>query len=321
MTTLSFAAPVQHLIQRVEERMAQQAEGYNDQLYQALTQLMRAGGKRVRPTVSLLVGGMLDVDTEHTITVAAAVEMLHTATLVHDDLIDGATTRRGKATLNTQWNSSATILAGDFLFSRAASLGAEVNNIQVMQHFARALSTIVNGEINQIFSRNHIASREEYYERIYAKTASMFELAARAPGYLSEVNEQRGEALMAYGYGIGVAFQLVDDALDFSSDAETMGKPVASDLRIGLMTMPSLCYQDEHPDDDRLQRLQNAETMGDAEMDALVEDIRSSGAVDYTLEAADGHIQDAIDALQGLPDGPERQALIELAEYVVERKH
>lgn len=321
MSTLSFAAPVQHLISQVEARMAKQAEGYNEQLYQVLTQLMGAGGKRVRPTVSLLVGGMLNVDTESTITVAAAVEMLHTATLVHDDLIDGATTRRGTATLNTQWNSSATILAGDFLFSRAASLGAEVNNIQVMQHFARALSIIVNGEINQIFSRNQVASREDYYERIYAKTASMFELAARAPGYLADVGEDTGEALMAYGYGIGVAFQLVDDALDFSSDAETMGKPVASDLRMGLMTLPSLYYQEHNPDDERLQRLQNVSRLEDAEMDALIEAIRAGGAVESTLEAADSHIQDAIDALQNLPDGPERQALIELAEYVVEREH
>ena len=321
MSSLSFAAPVESLIARVEERMAQQAEGYNAHLYEALTQLMQAGGKRVRPTVSLLVGGMLDVETEKAVTVAAAVEMLHTATLVHDDLIDGATTRRGKATLNTQWNSSATILAGDFLFSRAASLGAEVNNIQVMQHFSRALSTIVNGEINQIFSRNQIANRDDYYERIYAKTASMFELAARAPGYLVDVSDEIGDALVAYGYGIGVAFQLVDDALDFSSDAATMGKPVASDLRIGLMTLPSLYYQEQHAGDDRLQRLQHGEHIADNEMNTLIEDIRNGRGVDYTLETAEGHIQDAIDALQGLPDGPERQALVELAEYVVERKH
>ena len=321
MTVLNFAAPVQPLIAEVEERMRAQSDGYHPELYEALNQLLTAGGKRVRPTVTLLVGGMLGVDAERAITLAAAVELLHTATLVHDDLIDGAMLRRGTPTLNAQWNSAATILAGDFLFSRAASLAAEVDSIQVMQHFARALSIIVNGEIGQIFARHSISSRQSYYERIYAKTASMFELAARAPGYLADVDKKIGKALHAYGYAIGMAFQLVDDALDFSSDAETMGKPVASDLRLGLVTLPALYYMEHSPDDERVELLQRGDELPDEEVDVLVEDIRLSGGVQATMDEAETHIQDALECLQAMPEGEERQALAELAEYVVARLH
>lgn len=321
MTVLSFAAPVQPLIAEVEERMRSQSDGYHPELYAALNQLLTAGGKRVRPTVTLLVGGMLGVDQDRAITLAAAVELLHTATLVHDDLIDGSLLRRGTPTLNAQWNSAATILAGDFLFSRAASLAAEVDSIPVMKHFSRALSIIVNGEIGQIFSRHTISTRAEYYERIYAKTSSMFELAACAPGYLAKVDDEMGKALNAYGYAIGMAFQLVDDALDFSSDAETMGKPVASDLRLGLVTLPALYYMEHSPQDDRVKQLQRGDELSEDEIDALVDDIRQSGGVQATMDEADAHIQNALQCVQAMPEGEERLALVELADYVVERLH
>jgi geranylgeranyl pyrophosphate synthase len=321
MTMLEFHTQVQAQLPEVEERMRRVADGYHPELGHALEQLLSSGGKRVRPTVTLLVAGMLDAPHQHAVTVAAAVEMLHTATLVHDDLIDGATLRRGEPTLNALWNSAATILAGDFLFSQAAWLGSQAESVEVMQMFAKTLSIIVNGEVNQIFTRNTFPTREEYNQRIYAKTASMFELAAKAPAHLAGVFSKYGHVLNEYGYSIGMAFQVVDDVLDFSSDEGTLGKPVASDLRHGLVTLPTLLYLDLKPGDERVKALLDGKTIADGDMDALIAEIRSSGAVAQAHDEAHNYVQRAHTALAQLPAGSERDGLADLAEYVVERLH
>jgi geranylgeranyl pyrophosphate synthase len=317
--SVDFHTQVQALLPEVEERMRALADGYQPELGQALQQLLNAGGKRVRPTVALLVSGMLGVEHNLSITLAAAVEVLHTATLVHDDLIDGATLRRGTPTLNAKWNSASTILAGDFLFSQAAWLGAQVESVDVMQMFAKTLSIIVDGEIKQIFTRGTFPTRAEYNQRIYAKTASMFELAAKSPTYLVNKVKQYGETLRSYGFGIGMAFQMVDDILDFSSDPETLGKPVASDLRLGLVTLPTLLYAETKPNDSRLAKLRQGEDLDEPSMDALLADIRDSGAVQRAHEEAETYVQNALVALDKLPACPERYALAHLAEYVVQR--
>jgi len=321
MTMLDFHAHVQAQLPEVEERMRRVADGYHPELAYTLEQLLNSGGKRVRPTVTLLVAGMLNAPHKHAVTVAAAVEMLHTATLVHDDLIDGATLRRGEPTLNAVWNSAATILAGDFLFSQAAWLGSQAESVEVMQMFAKTLSIIVNGEVNQIFTRNTFPTREEYNQRIYAKTASMFELAAKAPAHLAGVYTQYGELLNTYGNSIGMAFQVVDDVLDFSSDESTLGKPAASDLRHGLFTLPTLYYLEGQPEDDRVKVLLEGDTLEEARMGELIEDIRRSGAVQQAHEEAHRYVRLAHDALQSLPACAERDALGDLAEYVVQRLH
>ncbi|MEX1143286.1 MAG: polyprenyl synthetase family protein [Anaerolineales bacterium] len=321
MITLAFQSPVQELLIEVEARMRAQAEGYHPILKDALDQLLDSGGKRVRPTVVLLASNLLEVERQLSIDLAAAIEMLHTATLVHDDLIDGSQMRRGRPTLNATWNTSATILTGDFLFSQAAWLGAQVGSAEVMRMFAKTLSTIVNGEIKQIFERNSLTDRQAYMQRIYAKTASMFELASRAAVVLVGKKREYGEPLRAYGYGIGMAFQMVDDILDFSSDAERLGKPAASDLRLGLITLPPLYYLEDNPGDRRLQELQKGNKLPEEELAELVADIRASGAIREAKQEARQLADDAIAALESLPDKPERAALAELAEYVVERLH
>jgi geranylgeranyl pyrophosphate synthase len=321
MTVLTFQSQVQSLLPAVEERMREQSAGYHPILKEALDQLLDSGGKRVRPTVVLLASSMLGVERELSIDLAAAVELLHTATLVHDDLIDGSPLRRGKPTINATLSTSATILTGDFLFSQAAWLGAQVGSTEVMRMFASTLSTIVNGEIVQIFERNALTDREAYIQRIYAKTASMFELSARAPAFLVGKKNEYGEPLRAYGYGIGMAFQMVDDILDFSSDAASMGKPVASDLRLGLITLPSLYFLEANPDDARLAKLQSGSQIPEADMEALIDEIRASDAMASAHDEANRHISDAQAALLSLPAGAERDALAELADYVVERLH
>ena len=319
MTTVEFATPVQALLPRVEERMRNTANGYNAEVHIALEHLLKAGGKRVRPTVALLVGSMLKVDEQRAVTLAAAVELLHTATLVHDDFIDGAMLRRGNATLNAQWNPAATVLAGDFLFSQAAWLAAETDSVDAMKMFAKTLSTIVNGEIGQVFALNGPTTRDEYYERIYAKTASMFELAARAPAYLSSGNDEFATALLTYGYEIGIAFQLIDDILDFSGDENTVGKPVAHDLQQGLMTLPTIYYYEDHPQDEDIQQILAGESLEESRALALAEAIRSSNGIRRVQDDAETHKSAALIALNELPPSVEKQALNDLADYVLAR--
>jgi geranylgeranyl pyrophosphate synthase len=299
--------------------MREQSNGYPPDLQMALDHLLDSGGKRVRPTISLLVGNMIGVATEKLVTVAAAVELLHTATLVHDDVIDGALLRRGNPTLNSRWSPGATILTGDFIFARAAKLAAESGSIELMKMFARTLSVIVSGEITQLFLSKGLASREDYENRIYAKTASLFEMAAVAPVYLIDFDEKLKTAMKAFGYQIGMAFQIVDDILDFTSDQSELGKPVANDLRQGLVTLPALIYFENHPDDEDMQILL-ANGANDADrIERLVDAIRDSGAIEEALAEAGEYIQRGLSALKEMPESKERRALEEMASFVVAR--
>ncbi|NPA93174.1 MAG: polyprenyl synthetase family protein, partial [Chloroflexi bacterium] len=284
MTTVSFLDPVQESLQAVEALMRQQAAEHHHDLDAALQHLLSAGGKRLRPALALLVGEMLGADSERLTTLAAAIELLHTATLVHDDLIDGALLRRGIPTLNAAWSPAATVLTGDFMFARAARLAALAGSLEVMQLFAETLAIIVDGEITQLFDGPGLADREAYYQRIFAKTASMFVLATEAAALLSGADEGQVEALRGYGHDLGIAYQIVDDILDFTGDQAKLGKPVGSDLRHGLITMPTLCYLEAHPDDADLQAVIEGEHVPSEQMDALIGRIRNSEAI---AQAAD----------------------------------
>ena len=300
--------------------MREQANGYNPDLAAAIEHLLDSGGKRIRPTICLLVAEMLGTDRERSITLAAAAEMLHTATLVHDDLIDGSLMRRGMPTLNANWSPSATILTGDFIFARAAKLAAETESIQLMDQFAQTLSIIVAGEVSQLFKSKWFASREDYFERIYAKTASMFELAAAGPAYLSEINDDMRNQLRRFGHHIGMAFQIVDDILDFTGAQVDIGKPVANDLRQGLFTLPALYYMEDHPDDPDMQTLINDEASTEHALNRLVHRIVNSVAIERSMDEARDFITRALYLLRDMPECRERQALASLARYIIDRE-
>lgn len=319
LTTVNFFAPVEEIIPRVEARMRDRTNGHHPDLHAALEHILASGGKRVRPTVALLAGGMLEADEDRLITLAAAIELLHTATLVHDDLIDGALLRRGMPTLNAEWSPAATILTGDYIFSQAAKYAAETESVDIMRMFAETLSTIVNGEITQIFKSRGLASRKDYFQRIYAKTASLFELAAAAPVFLSPGDDGFFDDLRLYGREVGTAFQIVDDVLDFTGEQATVGKPVASDLRRGLITLPALYYLDQYPDNPDFEKTLNGGGLNDDIVERLVKSIRGSGAIERALNEADRYVQRGIDALSEMPDNPKRQALEDLAAFVVRR--
>jgi geranylgeranyl pyrophosphate synthase len=307
------------LLLQVEDLMRTQADDKHPDLRAALQHLLSSGGKRVRPAAVLLTGGMLGGDTDKLVTLSAAIELLHTATLVHDDLIDGAFLRRGIATLNSQWSPAATVLTGDFIFARAARLAAQTGSVAVMQLFAETLAPIVNGEITQLFDGRGLASRENYDGRIYAKTASMFELAASAAALLSPVSADTVEQMRCYGYAIGMAFQIVDDILDFTGEQATVGKPVASDLRQGLITLPALIFYDRNPQDMDFQVVLRGEMLPEAAVGRLVTAIRASGAIQASAAEAERYIQQGLEILEIFPDTPERLALEDLARYITNR--
>jgi len=319
LNTISFFEPVLVDLQEVENVLHHQAEDAHPDLRTALEHLLSSGGKRIRPVVGLLVGQMLGGPHEKLICLAAAVEMLHTATLVHDDLIDGALLRRGMPTLNARWSPAATILTGDFMFARAAKLAAETDTLPLMKLFAETLAIIVNGELTQLFASRGVISRENYIKRIYAKTASLFEMTTRAAAMVSPVDESTVEAMRQYGYHLGMAFQIVDDILDFTGEQETVGKPVGSDLLQGLVTLPAIYYAEAHPNDPDVLCLTGGCYTEQERMERLVQSIQKSSAISRSMKEAEVFIGKALEILKNMPAGEQRQALEELAVYIVNR--
>lgn len=297
--------------------MRAKMDGYHPSLDAAISHLFTSGGKRIRVTLTLLTGEMLGADMDRLISLAAAIESLHTATLVHDDLIDGALIRRGIPTLNAQWSPAATVLAGDFIFASAAQLAADTESIPIMSLFAKTLATIVNGEIKQLFDSRGNPGREDYYGRIYAKTASLFEASATSAGLLSNIEEVHIENIGRFGYEVGMAFQIVDDILDYTGKQTTMGKPVASDLRQGLITLPALYYFETNPDDPDIKAILDNDFFEEEYIQRLVDSIRESGAIQRAHNEAYQSIDKAIEILDLYDDSEARQALIELAQYIV----
>lgn len=317
--TATFFDLVRNDMPDVEIRMRSHPGGYHPSLDSAVDHLLTSGGKRIRPALVLLCGGMLGADRDRLVTLASAIELLHTATLVHDDLIDEASLRRGIPTLNSQWTPGATVLTGDYIFARAANLAAQTGSLTIMERFAETLMTIVNGEITQLFGTRSDDLRQDYYDRIYAKTASLFELATEGGALLSNVDAEMADDVKHFGYTVGVAFQIVDDVLDFVGDPAKVGKPVASDLRQGLVTLPTVYYLEQAPDNSALQHLIGGATLDDAEMDLLVEAIRRSGAIEKARSEASQLVAEAERILAGMPASREKDALSDLARYVVQR--
>jgi len=321
LSSVSFLTSVQDQLRFVEQRIREQAgEEHHPDLRSALEHLLSAGGKRIRPSLGLLVGNMLGAAEEKLISLGAAVELLHTATLVHDDLIDGALLRRGMPTLNARWSPAATVLTGDFLFARAAKLAAEADYLPLMKLFAETLTTIVNGELTQMFSAHGVIDRNNYYNRIYAKTASLFEMGSLAAAMVSTEDEELRESMKAFGYEVGMAFQIVDDILDFTGDPSTVGKPIGSDLLNGLVTLPAIYFAEANPRNEDVLSLPEGGWKDTARVQRLVDAIRQSRAIAQSLEEARQAINRALVALEDAPASPEKDALEDLAKFIVDRK-
>lgn len=329
MKTIPILEPLAADLERVELKMCEPVHPEYPQLTAVLASLMESGGKRLRPALALLSGRIFDPDLDKLVSLAASVEMLHTATLVHDDLIDGAFLRRGNPTLNASWSSGATVLTGDYLFARAASLAASTNNVRVIAIFADTLMTICSGELRQIFDRHYTpsvdseeafqAALERYDQRIYAKTASLFAAATEAAAVLGDGSDAQLAALREYGYLLGTGFQIIDDVLDFKGNEDVLGKPVGSDLREGIVTLPVLYYMRMRPEDSRV-----AAVVRNGSVDRLVRevvaDIRASGAIAQAMDRARDYVARSQEALTILPESQPRSIMHALADYTISRQ-
>ncbi|MCI0475555.1 MAG: polyprenyl synthetase family protein [Anaerolineales bacterium] len=314
MSIQQIFAPIQNELQQIEARLRETVRVEYIPLANIFEMLIGSGGKRIRPALCVLATRFHPTDPEQAITLAISTELVHAATLIHDDLIDKSSVRRGSPTVNSRWSGTATVLAGDFLLARAADIAASIENFRVMRIFARTLMTICEGEIRQDFARSHWPpNREEYYRHIESKTASLFVAATEGGAILSGAPENEIAALQSYGRNLGMAFQMVDDILDFTADENELGKPVGSDLRQGTFTLPIFYY---------LEQDARAKTLGDfigTDIERLIDAIRNSSAIAAAKAEAQRTAQTARDALAIFPDNLYRRALLDLADYVVER--
>jgi geranylgeranyl pyrophosphate synthase len=312
-------ALVKPQLDQVEETLLDLPDIEPPDLRNAVETIVRSGGKRLRPTIILLIAAMFNKLERRAVDLASAIEMLHTATLVHDDLIDGSLMRRGTATLNAVWTPAATVLTGDYLFAIAAGLAARTNNVRVIRIFSETLGTIVAGELRQQFTNWTLRStHDDYYARIYAKTASMFVLSTTAAGVIGGADEAQITALGEFGRNFGLAFQIMDDILDFTGEQASIGKPVGSDLRNGLITLPTICYQKAHARDDEIECALRGECSPDT-YDRLVKRIRESDAIACAHKEAEMLILQAKQALVGFEPTPYYSALLSLADYILDR--
>jgi geranylgeranyl pyrophosphate synthase len=223
-------------------------------------------------------------------------------------------------TLNARWSPAATVLTGDFLFARAAKLAAETDYLPLMKLFAETLATIVNGELTQMFSARGIIERDNYYQRIYAKTASLFEMAALAATMVATEEGEMRESMKAFGYEVGMAFQVVDDILDFTGEQSAVGKPIGSDLLNGLVTLPAIYYAEANPNSEDVLSLPEGGWKDTDRVQRLVDNIRQSKAIRQAMEEARQAVNRALKSLSEAPASPERDALENLAKFIVDRK-
>lgn len=278
------------------------------------------GGKHLRSALVILGGRLLGAPPKPIVSLAAGLDLLHAATLIHDDLVDRSNLRRGRETLHTVWSVGATVLAGDYLLGQAVSLIAGLGHPRVLAAFGALLRTICAGEIRQtLIARDRHSSREDYYHSIGAKTASLFAASLEMAAILAAAPELQVAALRHFGHEVGIAYQIVDDVLDLTGEEVQLGKPAGSDLRQGLVTLPVLCYLQRTRDDPTIEDVLSGRC-DEEQLRAAIEAIRSSGAIEASLDEAYAHLRSGQQALQDLPDSPARQMLCDLAQYVVERR-
>jgi octaprenyl-diphosphate synthase len=286
--------------------------------------LIAGGGKRMRPMLTLACARLLDYPGTRHHKLAAAVEFIHTATLLHDDVVDGSGLRRGKRTANIIWGNPASVLVGDFLFSRSFELMVEDGSLKVLRILSRASAVIAEGEVNQLTAQRRVETSEDHYlDIISAKTAALFAAACRIAAVVSERDEAVELALESYGRNLGIAFQLVDDAIDYASDAATMGKGVGDDFRDGKVTLPViLAFARASEEEQGFWRdAMEGRRVSDEDLERATHLLQGSGAIDDTLALARHYGQRAIDALGRFPAGKAKAALTEAVEFAIARAY
>ncbi len=316
MSTSWTCKPVKSDLAQVEAKIGEVASLAPAEMTEQLQHALKDGGKRVRPALTLLAGKFKNYNLELLVSMAVGVELLHTATLVHDDTIDDAQLRRGKMSIKQRWGNSNAVLIGDYLFANAAQFVAETRNIRVIKLFAQTLMTICSGEIQESISAFN-DDRNRYFQTIGDKTACLFAAATESGAVLANSPEETVQALKEYGYNIGMSFQIVDDILDFVGQKETLGKPVASDLAQGVFTLPVILLL-ERPESAAVKEILKKNRKKGTQL--LMEMVHNSLVIDECYEIAEGFASRACAAIEKLPHNSTHDCLTSLAAYVTERR-
>ncbi len=306
----------------IRQRLASQVPLIND----IAGHIIHAGGKRLRPAATLLAAGALSGVNDAARILAAVIEFIHTATLLHDDVVDHSNLRRGRITANAQWSNSAAVLSGDFLYSRAFQMMVEVGEMRVMRVMSDTTNAVAEGEVLQLLNaRNPEVDETSYLRVIELKTAVLFSAATSLGAISAGASEQQVNALASYGRALGMAYQLADDVLDFTGNPEESGKAVGNDLAEGKPTLP-LIHVMRHGEPAFAQRLKAILRSGDlgdeaATLAEVQKAIESSGAIPYTRQLAERYCQSARSAVSDLPESPCKTSLLQLANFAISRSH
>ncbi len=303
-------------------RLLARSQGENfPELYKMLSHILSGRGKAVRPLLALHAGSLYHYDLQKIMCMATASELMHIATLVHDDAIDKASVRRGQLTINKLWGTDKAIIFGDYLFAKAAEYAVNTGSLHVVRLFSQTLEAISCGELKQGFSAFNIEqSYDQYIGRIAGKTASLFALSTEGGAVLSGAPEESIKILREYGLNLGISFQIVDDIFDLIGTEKELGKPVGSDLAQGTITLPTLMFLERYPEDNPVKRIFKNEGDKGENIKEAIELVRNSQIVDECYRVASDYSTRASQNLHLLPDTPSRQALFAMAEYVVKRK-
>jgi octaprenyl-diphosphate synthase len=315
-------APIADDLQAVNTLIRQELHSDVALINQLAGYIIDGGGKRLRPVTTLLAAHACGYAGNQHIAAAAIIEFIHTATLLHDDVVDGSSLRRGRETANAIWGNQASVLVGDFLYSRSFQMMVSIGSLRVMEIMADTTNTIAEGEVMQLLNCHDPDTTEERYMAvIHCKTAKLFEAAAQLGAVLAGRRHDEEQALGRYGRHLGTAFQLIDDVLDYRASTAELGKNIGDDLAEGKPTLP-LIYALRHgsPDEARIIR-QAIEQGGLNQIDTVTQTIESTGALDYTARLAAKEVEQAIACLSLLPDLPAKQSLINLAHFAVDRHY
>lgn len=320
MQVASIHEPVQEELAKVGETLAAVTHSDIPAVKAMLEHVLAGEGKRLRPTIALLAGRFGEHRPEFLIPLAASIELLHTATLVHDDVIDDSDTRRGRPTTNARHSNAAAVMLGDYMFAHAADLICRTEQIAVVKLFSRTLMAMASGELTQDMSAYQYGQDTmAYFHRTAGKTGSLFATSAEGGAMVAGAPEEWTLALRDYGENIGMAFQIVDDILDFVGEESEMGKPVGSDLMDGTLTLPALLLMERHPDDNPVKRLFENQHRREHLAEAIAM-IQNSDILDESFSVVRDFRDRAVTALARLPDQPERAALTDIADYIVSRR-
>jgi len=290
-------------------------------LSKMLAHVLAGGGKRVRPAIALLAGKFGDYNPELHVPLAASIELLHTATLVHDDVIDASPSRRGRATANALFNNAASVMLGDYMFAHAAELISRTDNTAVVRLFAHTIMAIAGGELHQDMSAyDYGQDTIAYFGRIEGKTASLFATSALGGAMVARCTPEEQEALRLYGLNVGMCFQVVDDILDFTGDEREMGKPIGSDLMQGTLTLPSLLLMERYPKDNPIKRAFRTKRPKPEYIAEAVRMVIDSDILNEVYGVARDFRDRALTALRTLPDSEARASLEDIAGWVLDRR-